>query len=424
MTLTDLYIKKQKRFEPNSTARQMKCLQAKSSNSFEIYNLYNKEIHRMFKNFFNIRQKVLYIDNMPIIVRSPIKKKKLSILLQEHSAEAYANYINLADYPTTKNPYDWLEVSNKIIQYIQDFKSLIHKEAAGSFNKIVPVQLANLIMSEAIEKITDTASFVDTMEAYISYYYTLDENLLYNRILTDFFDKSLASDFVFCTRQKFIEKYKKSTSTNEKDVIPNIKDILFEVFKEKNITPPNMESTELNLCVEKLIKTIISSIKNIKSKRNKNDCIVNKTPYHTFDFSIFVLFNLYVIAQSHVKGPIAHDFLELASKHLKAYFLNEKLDIDLIKKIYSTRISKYNDFMIKYNSLEKANKSLLFALYQFLLKDNHQDYLYNGLLVTNSLDEMSTYIDITYFYKIVSVYTNNQFLHTMQLYKQKEKDEN
>lgn len=164
-------------------------------------------------------------------------KLKADAIKHEHSEESYSSYINLKDYPKSQNPnYKTLETYKAVVLFIQRMY-IITKKSNGNPYEVHPTQLANLIMNEAKDKLTNDELFIATMNSYISYYFMLDETNLHKNLLEDF-NKDLTDEIIFQLRQRFVEEYKESFLRDEEAKIPNIENILTDIFNEKDITTP------------------------------------------------------------------------------------------------------------------------------------------------------------------------------------------
>ena len=164
----------------------------------------------------------------------------INIIEKVHSPEAYLTYINLKDYPKSRNPY-WEndEVYESIILFIRRMYAT-SKMAHGDPFIVDTIQFANLVRSEVPkDTFLDEEVFLATLNAYTTYYFTIDEASIYNNILSDFDnDEILVSDIIFKMRQKYIKEFKEASSLKEAlPIIPDLIQILTEVFAEKNITP-------------------------------------------------------------------------------------------------------------------------------------------------------------------------------------------
>lgn len=169
-----------------------------------------------------------------------VKKHENRMNEIEHSPEAYLTYINLKDYPKSRNPF-WKndQLYESIILFIRHTyatcKNITHEEPFI----VDTIQFANLVRSELPkDTILSEEVFLCTLEAYASYYLTINEEEIYYNIVKDFNnDDILVSDIIFKMRQKYIKEFQKSSFNEEPPITPNLAEILAEVFTEKNITP-------------------------------------------------------------------------------------------------------------------------------------------------------------------------------------------
>lgn len=208
-----------------------------------------------------------------------------------------------------------------------------------------------------------------------------------------------------------------STNKNEKEK----QELKQEVNKLKETTANkdnNKPSNLLDSSIKELVDVMINSIENIETAGNgKNSPIVNRSIYHILDFATYILFNLYVIAQSHIHGPTAHKFFLNASTYAKNYFLIKGINPKLLEKFFNMRITTYNQTMINLKSLEKANSSLLDSLYQFFLKDEKNDYFQEELIVENILSITEKKQEIVNAYDEVIQHLKESFMNIMEIYK-------
>ena len=168
------------------------------------------------------------------------KKYKNRYIEIEHSPETYLTYINLKDYPKSRNPY-WEHdgIYESIILFVRRMYRTSHIAHGDPFI-VDTIQFANLVRSEVPkDTFLDEEVFLATLNAYTTYYFTIDEDSIYNNILRDFDnDEILVSDIIFKMRQKYIKEFKESSFNEEKlPITPDLIQILTEVFAEKDITP-------------------------------------------------------------------------------------------------------------------------------------------------------------------------------------------
>lgn len=191
-------------------------------------------------NYYKEKRNIL--ENGAKEIEEITKKYKKRYIEMEHSKESYRFYINLKDYPKSKNPnYRDFETYEAIILFIKRMYIISEKIHHGNPFKVEVIQLANLIMNETPEEyLKDEELFLSTLNAYTAYYFSVDETAIYNKLLNDIEDSALVSDIMFRLRKKYIDEYKKNANEAPLYIenIPDVADLMTDVFDEMNLLPP------------------------------------------------------------------------------------------------------------------------------------------------------------------------------------------